>query len=177
MGDFEGGNLGENRAVIGDVPLQSLKAEFPSASEAWHDPADGMYKMRDPAKSHAAFVQDEETGLWAPAPKFKMIRMIQGAVGGNIQVAESMDAVKSAISHARSETPAEWYKFTEPTYGNEIFIAAATLQAVILIMEQLLDVENVEIQNALYEKQKTAARAQTLGSSNGGSKIERLPHR
>jgi hypothetical protein len=138
--------------------------DFPNKREAFHD-EDGMYKMKEsePPSIDAEKMVQLESGIFAPTPKMKEIRILWiDTMNGHFQIEcnESYEQIKSVLAEVLAQPVQEWYEFTDPTYGFTIQVPREALLHPIAIVTGLKDIEAVEEQQKDYEYQKRMAKLQ-----------------
>lgn len=141
--------------------------------DAYHN-TEGFYTVPDPEKFSGDFLEDPFTKILIPKPKGKPIRFMDFSLpGGNyrLEVDESIEAIQSAVRHARSDESQEWYEFTDPVFGTAVLVGLNALRhGLYAILDGFKDMEAVkqqmemaEIAKTMQERQLTQAKTQSLG--------------
>lgn len=137
--------------------------DYPSPTEAVHDPATGMYQMKEsePGRINSGMVETE-SGLFIPAPKFKPFRRVQALGQGTVmtlEVDESVEEIQRIVTSLKTND-VSWIIFTDPAYGNPIHVQREVLLQPLVIIEDYKDVEALEDEMKQYEQSKRMARIQ-----------------
>jgi hypothetical protein len=141
------------------------KLDFPTPTEAHHDPETGMYTMREsePGKLDGEKMVQLESGIYAPMPDLKVFRILWlDTLVGHFQVEadESLEEIQTILASAKRREQT-WYSFTDPSFGFPVLIPVEALQSPVAITQGLKDIEAIKEQQKQYEMQKRLARLQT----------------
>lgn len=144
----------------------SGELDFPSPTEAGHN-KDGMYTMREPKPGEYDESKEVklESGIYIQKPDMKEYRILWlDTISGHFQIEcdESPEQIKDILASAARQE-AQWYNFTDPTYGHINEFPVAALQHPICIVSQWRDLEELEEQ---IKKVKMQKRINNLGGAS-----------
>lgn len=131
-------------------------------SRAYHN-EQGMYVMPDAEKFDGEMVLDEDRKLYVPKPKeVKQTWIIAFEFGQSLEVEEAREEIQEAINRAYADVErgevAKWYIFTDPIFGTELSVPAASLVKTYSVYANFRDMEHtkweLEVKAAMQRKQR-----------------------